>query len=200
MGVMPFGIDKGVVGLRMEYLTRSPAVRAHVLQRLQDREDVFDVQADITIDGVDPINVFTDRKADFARKLDDLLRVDPTEPDPHHGRAGWEYVRDQHRLELANKDSTGNRQAFAKYWLDRRSRVADQVREVLVSALASPHEKIFFWWECTLPHGSKPRAAFRETENAGHVIFLTDHGPVQDPDPGERPPLDDDPAGDPIQG
>ena len=30
MGAMPFHLEKGALGLRMDYLTRSPAVRAHV--------------------------------------------------------------------------------------------------------------------------------------------------------------------------
>jgi hypothetical protein len=196
---MPFSLEKGVLGLRMDYLIRSPAVRANVLQRLQDGQDPFAVQANIVIPGVEPINVFTDKKADFARKLDQLVDADPTHPDPHHGRSGAEYVRDQWQLRPANNDGTGNRRAFAKYWEDRRQQLSEQIRLELIAALSSHHEKLFFWWECTLPHGESPRAEFRSSETAGHVYFLTDHGPAEPPDTRPRRPEDPDP-GQAIQG
>ena len=74
MGAMPFHLEKGVLGLRMDYLSRSPAVRAHVVKRLQAGQDPFEVAASIDIPGVGVINVFTDRKADFVAKLDALKR------------------------------------------------------------------------------------------------------------------------------
>jgi hypothetical protein len=196
MGTMPFHLEKGVLGLRLDYLTRSPAVRAHVLQRLEAQEDPFVVVTDINIPGVGTINVFTNTRSDFATKLDALLQVDPTPADPYNRRSGRDYIGDHGHLNRANNDNTGNRGRFAEYWLDpdRRQRVTSQLSQVLRSALDSTKHHVDYWWECSLEHGEGPDVMMFETPGAAHVLFLTDHQPVMPMSlDAERAPLDEDP-------
>ena len=198
MGTMPFHMEKGVLGLRMDYLSRSPAVRDHVVRRLRDdQEDPFVVAASINIPGVGPINVFTDKKAEFVAKLDALLQEDPTPPDPYSRRSGEDYWLDQRELRKANNDGTGNRDKFAEYWLDpqRRAAVTGQLRDVLIAALTSDKHHVDYWWECSLEDGEPPQVTLQETLGAAHVLFMTDHSPVQRPDTPERKPTDPDPSG-----
>jgi hypothetical protein len=194
---MPFHLEKGVIGLRMDYLTRSPAVRAHVLQRLQQQQDPFVVATNIDIPNVGVINVFTDRMADFIAKLDLLVQVDPTPHDPYGRRSGQEYWRDQRELRKANNDSTGNRDSFTRYWLDpqRRAAVTNQLRDALINALSSDMHHIDYWWECSLHDGEPPQVRIMETQGSLHVLFMTDHGPVEPMDTPTRGPVDPDPPG-----
>jgi len=197
MGTMPFHVEKGVLGLRFDYLTRSPAVRNHVYQRLMSGEDPFHVAGSIRIDGMEDqiINVFLDKKADFVAKLDRLAAVDPTAADPYERRSGEDYFADQARLMQANNDNTGNRNAFAAYWFQHRAAVTDTLRQVLLDAITSGKPHIDFWWECSQEDGEPPTVVLVETPGAAHVYFVTDHGPVEDPNTGTRSPIDPDPAG-----
>jgi hypothetical protein len=181
MGTMPYHLEKGVLGLRMDYLTRSPAVRAHVLQRLQAGEDPFVVAGDINIPGVPTINVFINLKADFAARLDALLNADPDPPDSdHERRSGTRYLEDQRNLMPRNDDRTANRNRFEQFWRGHQNgSLTDQMRDVLVSALSSGREHIDYWWECGLPEGSPPQVLLFETDGAAHVFFSTDHRPVE---------------------
>ena len=193
MGTMPFHLEKGVLGLRLDYLTRSPAVRNHVVLRLLAGEDPFVVAATINVLTVGNIDVFTDKKADFVQKLDDLLVKDPTPHDPHGKRSGQEYWEDQRdNLRPANNDNTGNRNAFNGFWGPRQHLVRDTMRRAMIRALTSG-KRIDFWWECSLPDGSDPSVMVAETPGAAHVLFLTDHGPVEDPKTGVRGTPDPDP-------
>lgn len=193
MGTMPFHLEKGVLGLRMDYLCRSPAVRDHVVARLQAGEDPFEVAASISIPGVPVINVFMDRKADFVTGLDSLKEADPTPDSPYERRSGREYWDDQQHLMRANNDSTGNRDNFSAYWLQRRALVAGVMREKLIQALTSTKHHIDFWWECSLEEGEDPTVYVMETPGAAHVLFVTDHTPVEPSSTDTRLPLDDDP-------
>lgn len=190
MGSMPFHLEKGVLGLRLDYLCRSPAVRAHVLKRLQNGEDPFVVAADINIPGVGNINVLTDRRDDFAAKLETLRQVDPTPADPYERRSGAEYRADQAQLRPANNDSTGNRNAFSGYWVSRQSVVADAMRSALMQALTSGKHCIDFWWECSLDDGADPTVHLMLTPGAAHVLFVTDHSMIEPPNTPARAPLD----------
>lgn len=194
MGAMPFHLEKGALGLRMDYLTRSPALRAHVVERLRNGQDPFDVAASIDIPGVGIINVFTDRKADFVAKLDRLQDVDPTDHDHYEKRSGREYWDDLQHLLKANNDHTGNRNAFAAYWFARRTIVADAMRKVFISALTSEKHCIDFWWECSLEDGADPTVYLMETPGAAHVLFVTDHSMIEPTDTDARAPLDEEPV------
>ncbi len=198
---MPFHLEKGVLGLRLDYLTRSPAVRNHVLLRLLAGEDPFVVAATINVLNVGNINVFTDKKADFVRKLDDLLDQDWTDYDPHGKRSGQDYWQDQKdNLRPANNDNTGNRNAFAGFWGPRQHVVRHAMRLALIRALTSGKSHIDYWWECSLPEGSDPTVMVLETPGAAHVLFVTDHGPVEDPATGVRGRPDPDPQFPPAGG
>jgi hypothetical protein len=178
---MPYHLEKGVLGLRMDYLTRSPLVREHVLQRMQAREDPFVVVTSINIDGVGTFNVFGDSRTEFKRKLDLLLNRDPTAPDPYNRRSGAEYEDDHRSLRPANGDHPGNRDAFVKYWMDpnNRNAVSEPLKDVLIAALTSGKHHIDYWWECSLEEGEPPQVMVLETPGAAHVMFVTDHSPVQ---------------------
>lgn len=190
MGSMPFHLEKGVLGLRLDYLCRSPKAREHVRTRLEAGEDPLAVATDINIPGVGIINVLTDKRPAFAAKLDSLLQVDRTNPDPYERRSGDQYLADHAQLRPANNDNTGNRDAFAKYWMERRAQVAAELKTVLIQALKSDKHHVDFWWECSLEEGKGPAVKLVETEGAAHVMFMTDHGPVQPPDTPQREPLD----------
>ena len=194
MGTMPFHLEKGVLGLRMDYLCRSPAVRAHVVERLQAGQDPFEVAASINVPGVNVINVFADRKADFVAKLDSLKQADPTPDDRYERRSGRSYWDDQQHLMKANNDNTGNRDNFAAYWFQRRAIVANVMREALIRALTSGKHHVDFWWECSLDEGSDPTVHVMETPGAVHVLFVTDHTPVEPSNTDTRLPIDEEPT------
>ena len=94
----------------------------------------------------------------------------------------------------ANNDHSGNRNAFASYWFSRRAIVAGAMRDVLIRALTSGKHHIDFWWECSLEDGSDPTVFLAETPGAAHVLFVTDHTPVEPADTEARAPLDEEPA------
>jgi hypothetical protein len=185
---MPYHLEKGVLGLRLDYLTRSPAVQQQVLERMQAREDPFVVVTDININGVGRINVFADSRSEFKEKLDLLLAVDPTPPDPYNRRSGNQYQADHQALKAANNDNPGNRDAFIKYWMDpnNRAAVSEPLKDVLIAALTSGRHHIDYWWECSLEDGEPPQVMVFETPGAAHVLFITDHGPVQPMTTGVR--------------
>lgn len=204
-GGMPFHLEKGVIGLRLDYLTRSPAVRAHVLARLQGPapgNDPYVIAASINIPGVPIINIFNDKKAEFFARLSKLAEVDPTPPNPNERRSGAEYLTDQGYLLGANQDSTGNRDSFRDYWVaNKTTAVVNAMRTALITALTSGRDHIDFWWDCSLPDPA-PQAAPEpptvicslDSPHVARVLFITDHSPIQPPTTPIRAPLDDDPV------
>ena len=62
------------------------------------------------------------------------------------------------------------------------------MREVFIRALTSGKHHIDFWWECSLEEGSDPTVFLAETPGAAHVLFVTDHTPVEPPDTGAGAP------------
>ena len=49
MGIMPFHLEKGVMGLRFDYLTRTQEVRDDLRSRLGAGADAFDIASGISI-------------------------------------------------------------------------------------------------------------------------------------------------------
>jgi hypothetical protein len=196
MGTMPFHLEKGMMGLRMDYLTRSKKVRDHVYARLMSGEDPFHVASTIQVEGMnESINLFLDKKADFVRKLDLLLAADYSKPDHHARRSGEDYFKDQARLMPANNDATGNRQAFARYWFRHKDTVSEALGTALTDAIAAGKPHIDYWWECTMDEGQPPTVVCVTTPGSAHVIFVTDHEPVEPDGTGVRGDPDPDPPG-----
>ena len=201
-GGMPFHLEKAVLGLRLDYLTRSPAVRQHVLARLQnDLENPFVVATNISVPGMSTINALTDMKAEFTQKLNDLLQVDPNPPSSHHDRrTGAEYLQDQNTYLLPpNKDNAGNRQAFMRYWQSKMNQaLIDQARQAFIIALTSLNSertRIDHWWDCSLNDGTPPMIITSlESPGIARVLFITDHEPVEPPDTPMRGAPDPDPV------
>ena len=185
MGSMPFHLEKGVIGLRLDYLIRDSGVRNHVLARLHNNENPLSVAQTIAVGSV-IVNVINDQKSAFAAKLDALM--------PGTG-AGAEYLKKQSLLRAYNQDSTGNRSAFIDYWkkaVVSDPKLIDVMRKELIIALASGRE-VDFWWECSLSTGQDPTVKTAlELPEIARVLFRTDHGPVQAEKKGmkPRPPLD----------
>jgi hypothetical protein len=192
MGNMPFHLEKGVLGLRMDNLMRIPDVRDHVLERLYDDEDPWYVATTISVGG-QKINVLTDTKAAFAASLDVLdpglaitgLAASVT--------LGADYLAKQALLRKLNVDTRGNRDGFMVFWNTKKNQVlVDQMRQELIIALQSGRE-VDFWWECSLPEGSAPQVkTLMDLPQVARVLFRTDHGPVTPEAPNQTPrlPLD----------
>jgi len=199
-GGMPFHLEKGVLGLRLDYLTRSPAVRNWAIGQMQAGANPFVLVASIPIPGSEEtINAFNDPKAEFIRKLELLNAADPppSPPDPWERRSAQSYWNEQDKYLLdANNDHTGNRNAFRDYWLNRLTpKLIAQARVALLGALQSGKHHIDYWWDCSLKEGDPPQVIHCDhMPGAAHVFFVTDHTPVEPPDTPTRLPLDAEPG------
>ena len=116
MGIMPFHLEKGVMGLRFDYLTRSPEARQYLATQLGGGHpvDPFVVAANISIQGLQ-INVLNDDMTTFMNALDGLCALNNYRFDAHERRTGQEYQEDNNALEPRNQDTPGNRAAFVGY-------------------------------------------------------------------------------------
>jgi hypothetical protein len=184
-GNMPFHLEKGALGLRMDFLIKVPAVRSEVLSRLMAGDDLWTIAAAITVGSV-TVNLFADPQADFVAKLDQLTPG---------GTEGNEYLEKQALLRPLNQDSTGNRTSFAQFWqnaLSQNPGLPDQLRQELILALDSGRE-VDFWWECSLPTPSSPQVKTSlDLPEIARVMFRTDHRTIVPDEPGQqpRPPID----------
>jgi hypothetical protein len=158
---------RGVIGLRMVYLARDPDVRAHVLNRLNAGQDLFQVASTINVRG-QQINLFGDEKADFEKKLGELLGADAVKS----------YRTENNAIDSAHQDTTQSRDVFREYWTkaSSNSSVASAIRAALIAALGSGGE-IDFGWQADLATGAQPGAASSVAEGTTHVVFHTDQGP-----------------------
>ncbi len=193
MGTMPFHLEKGVLGLRFDYLTRDADVRDHVLARLQSGKNPFLVAGSINVRGVG-INALTDKRAVFAKRLDDLFATDSTLLAPGERRTGAEYLEDDALLMERNRDSTGNRTAFLQYWIDggvENANLIDEVRQAIIKALVSGRTRIDYWWNCTEDDTPPTAVCSLDVPGVARVYFCTDHNPVEHPPTlPARAPLD----------
>jgi hypothetical protein len=151
-----------VMGLRMEYLSKSPAVREFVLSRLADGATALEVAAnDIEVIGPDgnPVtfNILNDNRSHFVQKLNLLL------PDE-----GYQYLTAEEEKVPHNQDHPGNRRRIYNWW--QRHANSQGVDAALTAALEealSSGESFKVSWEATLDNGSEPSAGFD-----GNRIFL----------------------------
>ncbi|TMF06108.1 MAG: hypothetical protein E6I38_10740 [Chloroflexi bacterium] len=198
MGIMPFHLEKGVMGLRFDYLTRSPEARQYLATQLGGGHpvDPFVVAANISIQGLQ-INVLNDDMTTFMNALDGLCALNNYRFDAHERRTGQEYQEDNNALEPRNQDTPGNRAAFVGYWTwafapGRSPALKDDMRRAMQKALNSstpgpPRPRIDHWWDCTLPDGSAPQVICSlDVPSIARVLFCTPHldqaaalGPVE---------------------
>ena len=107
MGIMPFHLEKGVMGLRFDYLTRSPDARPYLAAQLVGGPvDPFVVAANINIGGIH-IDVLNDDMTTFMNALDQLCALNNYRFDAHERRTGQEYQEDNNALEPRNQDTLG---------------------------------------------------------------------------------------------
>jgi len=189
MGVMPFHLEKGVMGLRFDYLTRSPEVRDDLRARLGGGADPFAVASSISIPWPGHPNISIDALGNnigqFSQALDDLFSLNPAQFDAHERRRGREYQDDNNALELRNQDTPGNRAAFVGYWNAHAppgSALRNQMRLAMLQALnPAPGEqntrpRIDHWWDCTLPDGAAPQVITSfDVPHVARVFFCTPH-------------------------
>lgn len=205
MGIMPFHLEKGVMGLRFDYLTRSPQVRAFFVGQLTPAgADPFAVASAISIPWpggrVDPI-VIDALNADFntfKQALEDLWALDGYRFDAHERRRGSEYQDDNNALEPRNRDTPGNRQAFIGYWTNAAAAnrgLKNVMRTAMLAALQTatagpPRPRIDYWWDCTLADGSPPTVIYSDqVPSIARVLFCTPHaGVVESTVRGALPP------------
>ncbi len=207
MGTMPFHLEKGVMGLRFDYLTRSPQVRTFLLANLGPGADPFVVAENISVPnatgGFIQIKALTHTIQQFKAALQDLWNLDQTQFDAEERRQPHEYQADQIPLDTNNKDTGGNRLAFAGYWtlaVATNPYLKEEIRLAIVKALTNvgPYRpRIDYWWDCTLPDGSPPRVICSlDVPAVARVLFCTPHeGAVESHvrnELGPRAPFDED--------
>lgn len=192
MGTMPFHLEKGVMGLRFDYLTRSPEVRQFLLVALQPpAADPFVVAANIAIPRPGGANIDIDALNDdlnpFKSALDQLYNLNNYQFDHHERRRGSEYRDDNNALDQRNKDTPGNRQAFIGYWTSATAAdpgLRDVMRLAMLTALqdatpALPRPRIDYWWDCTLPDRDLPTVIYADqVPSVARVLFCTPHAGV----------------------
>ena len=192
MGGMPFHIEKGWMGLRFDYVTRSPLVRAHLLAQFSAANpDPIAISSSITAGGV-AINALYDAKSTFQQKLDALRAADPG--DIHHEpRRGSDYDADQQHLLPRNRDTTLNRSAFLGYWtaaLGGYPNLKTELAQAMIKGLSAvtPHggarERMDHWWDCTLPDGTPPTVICTlDIPSVARIFYCTPHEGAVEPDP-----------------
>ena len=182
MGIMPFHLEKGVMGLRFDYLTRSPDARQYLAAQLVGGPvDPFVVAANINIQGIQ-VDVLNNDMPTFMNALDGLHALNNYRFDPHERRTGQEYREDNDALEPRNQDTPGNRAAFVGYWTwasGQSPAVKNDMRRAMLRALNTatpgpPRPRIDHWWDCTLPDGSAPQVICSlDVPSIARVLFCT---------------------------
>lgn len=183
-GGMPFHLEKGVIGLRFDYLCRSGLLRDHVRTRLHAGENPFTVSKTLDPGGI-AIDAMGDSLSDFKKALDALLASDPATV-PGERRSGNDYDIDQARLLGLNRDSAGNRDGFVRYWAvdapPKNPNIKAEMSQALIRAiesLTSTRQRIDFWWDCTMPDHDPPTVICSlDVPWIARVFFCTDHEPI----------------------
>jgi hypothetical protein len=192
---MPFHLEKGVMGLRFDYLARSPEVRTYLTTKLQVRgADPFAVASSISIPFPGNPNIDIDALNDdisvFRNALQELWRLNQDQFDEHERREPDQYSADNDALDPRNQDTPGNRQAFVGYWQNvAKPALKEEMRQAMLKALTSNRPRIDHWWDCTQPDGDPPRVICSlDVPAVARVLFCTPHlGPVESPIRGALP-------------
>jgi len=197
MGVMDIADrEKMVIGLRLEYLSRSAEVREDVRSRLSS-VDPFVIADSISVpdpsgSGTIDFKVFSDTRDVFAENLQKLLG----------GTAGEEYIVDQNSIVPYNSDHTGNRDRIKNWWQGLSAPAFVRIRDELTDALDKALKRnlpIRIFWCCELSFGSEPTIVYREEnfrgnlKTGGHptILFFTDKKPANEGGPISDPSLAD---------
>jgi hypothetical protein len=167
-GIMPLKMEKGPLGLRMDFLARIEEARQGALDRIQGTpqqaaEDFWVVARSISAGGLE-INLLDDDRNVFAAKLNELS-------------SGLEK---QASLRAWNRDSTGNRSRFVAFWEDQtgNTQLMEAIRGALITSLESAGE-LDVWWDGTRPANSGPGVAVStELDEVTRLLFRTDRSPI----------------------
>lgn len=197
MGTMPLSLAKGVIGLRLDYLTQFQSVRNHVKPRLENwlqtqAQDDHPANVLRAIEVYDvKIDILGDKKAEFVKKINYLLTKEQSlDPNWDHYGNGKKYVKHDSTLHPANQDATGNRKAFMEWWMyqaDNNPDLFSVIAQKIVDALGTNNPHIEFWWDCTLPDGAAATAEVEYRDTVVRVLFRTDES-ADDPDLDKRDP------------
>ena len=206
MGAMPFHLEKGWLGLRFDYVARSPEVRDFVIQQLRAGRDPIDLARNIQVSnalgsaGIDLLNAPIQA---FKSGLTSLWGMNNYRFDDDEKRTAAEYDADQPALDTRNRDTGGNRAAFMGYWLNAiaaRPALKTEMAAALLKAFESKRERLDFWWDCSLADTDQPAVVCSlDVPRVARVFFCTPHpGTVESHLRNElvaRPPFDE---GDPL--
>jgi hypothetical protein len=191
-GNMPFHLEKGPLGLRMDYMAKIPAVRTAALALLNGQADPWAIGTALVVNGV-TISLFNDNRNVFADKLNALAGGVTVEIYGVEMLPGDGFLAEQALLRPFNRDSTGNRNKFTDFWEDAKTKnpeLVAAVRTALTTALGGEVE-LDVWWECTLADDADPGVhVSTEFEEVTRLMFRTDHSPIAEETPGQvaRPP------------
>lgn len=187
-GNMPFHLEKGPLGLRMDYMAKIPAVRTAALALLNGQADPWAIGTSLEVNGV-TISLFNDNRNVFADKLNTIaaggvtVEIYGVEMLPGDG-----FLAEQALLRPFNRDSTGNRNKFTDFWEDAKTKnpeLVAAVRTALTTALGGEVE-LDVWWECTLADDTDPGVhVSTELAEVRRLMFRTDHSAIAEETPGQ---------------
>jgi hypothetical protein len=173
---MPFRLEKGPLGLRMDYMARVQAIREAALDRLQTQSP-WSVGSSLEVNGI-TISLFQDKRQEFADHLDAISGGMTIQRDNQTISLGAAYLVDQELLRPFNRDSTGNRDEFVNFWVSKDNTTETAVSEALISALQQSND-LDVWWECTLPSNSDPGVeVLTDGSQVTRLMFRTDRSPI----------------------
>lgn len=199
MGTMPLSLTKGVIGLRLDYLSQFASIRQHVRDRfanwlntmapngendLGHPDHPVNVMRTIQVHGI-TVDVLGDKKSPFVAKINYLRAHEPpVDPSWYHLGDGAHYVRNDATLEPGNQDATGNRTAFMQWWTGHAAganpRIFREIAEKVIEAIDSEKPRLEYWWDCSIHDGATVELFLQDT--IARVLFRTDHTAVH-PDP-----------------
>jgi hypothetical protein len=186
---MPFHLEKGPLGLRMDYMAKVPAIREEALSRLQAGDSPWEVGSALEVNGV-TISLFNHNRNDFAARLDQISGNATMQFYDEEMSLGAAYLEEQSLLRPLNRDSTGNREKFVEWWTDKgEGNVAleDAIRNALIDALQPLETELDVWWECTLHEPDPGVAVSKQFTEVTRLMFRTDHTPVVREVAGQAP-------------
>lgn len=170
----------GVLGNRMEFLSKDPEICSHLIERLQPEDaNPFEIAQTIAIPRF-KFDLKKDSKTSFKKKIKELLG----------GSADVEYEAADQGLVDRNRDTGGNRNAFFNWWLARDTpELRRAIRDALLAVL-EPGSPIKVRWDGDLndPNGTEVTADL--STPPPDLIFHTHPGVIEPPGLPARPPRD----------
>jgi len=164
------GPEQGVIGLRLSHLCNNPAIRQHVIGRLQAGDNPMTIAQNIG-GPAGTVNVFSDDILKFANALG--------------AAAGARYITEAGTLNPHNRDNRSDRADFANFWARAAANpanpnlIVDMGAKLLqalqaVDAAGNP-KKVTFSWDCYLPGGTPPQIDLDNSNpHVARFYFATD--------------------------